>query len=185
MLLEILVFCLLAAMSFAVTISIALLQYRRRMMAIRASFPVEVPGWKTRLEEIPFKAKPEDFARMMTIIVKHAVDKKGYSKKKCVAALNLLLVDFVHYDKSVEEETGGKANRHIRSPWGFMAGNLKNNRMVITYRPEDGVENTEFDHECCHQLHEIVEKKFDSDHEDLDMWNDVEQSANKEYRGEG
>jgi hypothetical protein len=183
--LELIAFLAAGLALIALSVGISLLRHRRRLRRLYLSFPVVVPGWGMHLEEIPFDADAQDFARMLELLTKHAVDKKGYSRRKCMAAFKHVIVDFVHYDKSVEEETGGKANRHIRHPAGFIAGDLKDGRMRVIYRPNDRLDDTEFDHECCHQLHEYVEKLFDYKHSDRVMWDDVEQPANREFRGEG
>jgi hypothetical protein len=183
--LELFILLLAGLTLIMLSIGISLLAHRRRLRELYLSFPVVVPGWGMHMEPIPFKAEPRDFARMLELLTKHAVEKKGYSRRRCAGAFKHVIVDFVHYDKSVEEETGGKANRHIRGTQGFTAGDLKNGRMRVIYRPDDTLDMTEFDHECCHQLQDVVEHLYDHKHEDRSMWDDVEQPANREFRGEG
>lgn len=150
----------------------ALFGYNMLMSRVdRKNYPVEVPGWKTLLNSIPpFDATEEDVAKMNELMLKYAVEIKGYKKRAVKAKLNNLRYKWVKFDPTIEAETEGKADHHIRDTFGrIIAGDHDGDYVRAIYRQEYILSQTAAFHEAGHEIHEL-EKTSDMKHTDALMW---------------
>lgn len=138
----------------------------------RASFPVLVTGWETRLtEHPPFKATVEDIAFANEALLKAAAN-RGYEREAVRQKLNNGLVRWVAADPSL------LGKRAIVDPYGrkhkdgsplLVAGWHLGDHLHVVYLPDDKLADTAYCHEMGHEIHEL-RNTTDYEHMDEEMW---------------